>query len=48
MREFCKYKLITGMQHRYCFFIVIISACTCFEKLENWEFELRVLMLPIK
>ena len=32
MREFCKYRVITGMQQGYCFFIVIISACTCFEK----------------
>ncbi len=35
MREICKYRLITGMQHGYCLFIVIISACTCFEK--NWR-----------
>ena len=39
MREFCKYRLITGMQHGYCFFIVIISACTCFEK--NGELGIR-------
>ena len=32
MREFCKYRLITRMQQGYFFFIVIISACSCFEK----------------